>query len=124
MRALLEAPCLRTAEVVEAMSKDANQDITKMAVDGGMTVNDLLMQTQSDLINAEISRKQEKEITSCGAAIAAGLKVGYWSSLDQIEELIQLDKVFSPEMSEEARNKKRARFAQAVERSIGFGWEK
>ena len=93
-----------------------------MAVDGGMTVNDLLMQTQSDLLNAEIARKYEKEITSCGAAIAAGLKVGYWESLEALEQSIKVEKVFSPEMSEEWRTKKRARYAQAIERSIGFGW--
>lgn len=124
MRALLEAPCLRSAEVVEAMAKDSNQTIDKMVVDGGMTVNDLLMQIQADFINAEIVRKQEKEITSCGAAIAAGLKVDYWSSLEEVESLIQIEKKFSPNMSEEARLKKRARYSQAIERSIGFGWEK
>jgi len=73
MRALLEGPCLRSAEVVEAMSKDMNAPVTSMAVDGGMTVNNLMMQTQSDLIDAKIVRKQEKEITAMGAAIAAGI---------------------------------------------------
>jgi len=73
MRALLEGPCLRSAEVVEAMAKDMNAPIASMAVDGGMTVNNLMMQTQSDLIDAQIVRKQEKEITAMGAAIAAGI---------------------------------------------------
>ena len=68
-----------------------------------MTVNNLLMQTQADLINAEITRKHEKEITSCGAAIAAGLYVGYWDSLEALEQSIQVEKVFTPEMTEEAR---------------------
>ena len=84
MRALLESPCLRAAEVVEAMGQDAGQQITSMAVDGGMTVNDLMMQIQADLINAKIERKKEKEITGMGAAIAAGLKVGVWNSLEEI----------------------------------------
>ena len=82
-----------------------------MAVDGGMTVNDLLMQTQADVCNAEIVRKHEKEITSCGAAIAAGLKVGYWESLEALEKTIQVEKVFKPNMTEEARQKKTARYA-------------
>ena len=94
MRALLEAPCLRTAEVVEAMSQDAGQKVTSMAVDGGMTVNDLLMQIQADLIDAKIERKIEKEITGLGAAIAAGLRVGVWQSLDEIKKQVQLDRVF------------------------------
>ena len=55
-----------------------------MAVDGGMTVNDLLLQTQADLIDAKIERKIEKEVTGMGAAIAAGLKVGVWGSLEEI----------------------------------------
>ena len=81
-----------------------------MAVDGGMTVNNLLMQTQADFCNAEIVRKHEKEITSCGAAIAAGLYVGYWQSLEALEQSIQVEKVFTPNMTEEARSKKKARY--------------
>ena len=103
MRAFIEAPCLRTAEVVQAMSSDAEKRVTKMAVDGGMTVNNLMMQTQSDLINAEIVRKHEKEITSCGAAIAAGLQVGYWESLEALEQSIKTERVFKPEKSHEWR---------------------
>lgn len=85
MRALLESPCLRSAEVVEAMSKDMDEKVTSMVVDGGMTVNNLMMQTQSDLTDAQIIRKQEKEITAMGAAIAAGIQVGFWPSLEAIE---------------------------------------
>ena len=84
MRALIESPCLRTAEVVEAMGQDAGQQINSMVVDGGMTVNNLLLQTQADLIDAKIERKVEKEITGMGAAIAAGLKVGVWNSLEEV----------------------------------------
>jgi len=124
MRALLEAPCLRTSEVVESMAKDANQPIDQMVVDGGMTVNNLLMQIQSDFANTQIVRKEEKEITAMGAAIASGLHSGFWNSLEDVENLIAVDRVFYPEMTGEARAKKRARFSQAVDRSIGFGWEK
>lgn len=72
-RALLEAPCLRTGEVVQAMVKDSGLDIVKMAVDGGMSVNGYLLQRQADYTNVQIVRKQESEITGIGAAIAAGL---------------------------------------------------
>jgi glycerol kinase len=96
MRALLEAPCLRSAEVVEAMSKDANCKIERMVVDGGMTVNNLLMQMQSDFTDAEIVRKEQKEITAIGAAIAAGLQVGFWPSLEAVEQVIKVDRVFKP----------------------------
>lgn len=88
MRALLEGPCFRTTEVVAAMGKDSNERVERMVVDGGMTVNDTLMQTQADLMNAEIIRKQEKEITGVGAAIAAGLQVKFWDNLNDVESKI------------------------------------
>merc|ERR1712127_597816 len=82
-----------------------------------MTVNNLMMQTQADFINAEIVRKEEKEITGMGAAIAAGLHSKVWPSLKEVEDLIKTDRVFTPEMSEEHRQKKRDRWSQAVGRS-------
>ena len=82
-----------------------------MAVDGGMTVNDLMMQTQADLINAKLERKVEKEITGLGAAIAAGLKVGVWDSIEQIQSKVAIDRSFSPERSQEWRDQKRSRFS-------------
>jgi glycerol kinase len=57
MRALLEGPCFRTAEVVLAMVKDSDKQVTSMVVDGGMTVNNTLMQIQADVMNADIIRK-------------------------------------------------------------------
>ena len=59
-----------------------------MSVDGGMTVNNLLMQIQSDYMNAVIVRKEEQEITGVGVAIAAGLYVNYWDSLEEVEHII------------------------------------
>jgi glycerol kinase len=88
MRALLEGPCYRTTEVVAAMGKDSKKRVERMVVDGGMTVNDTLMQTQADLMDAEIIRKQEKEITGVGAAIAAGLQVKFWDNLKDVESKI------------------------------------
>ena len=62
-------------------------------------------------------------MTGLGAAIAAGLRVGVWESLEGIKKQIELERVFQPQMGQEWRDKKRARYAQAVERSIGFGYE-
>jgi len=121
-RSILEAPCLRTAEVVKAMREDSGKNVTSMAVDGGMTVNNFMMQLQANFMNATIIRKQEQEITCIGAAIAAGLGVKYWTSLADIEDKIKVDKEFKPQMSEEDRQKKMDRWSQAVQKSIGFGW--
>jgi len=57
-RSMLEAPCLRTCEVVESMMKDSGKRVTKMSVDGGMTVNNFMMQLQADFLNATIMRKE------------------------------------------------------------------
>ena len=94
-----------------------------MNVDGGMTVNNFMMQTQSDFMNATIVRKETAEITGIGAAIAAGLHVSFWNNLEECENKIHINREFVPNMEEEARKKKRDRWSQAVQRSIGFGWE-
>jgi glycerol kinase len=123
MRAFIEAPCFRTSEVITAMEKDLNFHVHKMSVDGGMTVNNFMMQTQANFIDAEIERKVEKEITSAGAAIAAGLSVGFWNSLEDVKSHIKVEAVFSPAFTAEQRAQKINRFQSAVQRSIGFGWE-
>lgn len=90
VRSMLEAPCLRTCEVVESMSKDSGKRVEKMSVDGGMTVNNHMMQTQADFMNAKIVRKEESEITGIGVAIAAGIHVGYWKDLEEVENMIKI----------------------------------
>jgi len=123
VRSMLEAPCLRTCEVVEAMRKDSGKRVEKMSVDGGMTANNFLLQTQADFLNADIMKKEESEITGVGAAIAAGLHVKFWDSLSDVENKIKVERTFTPNMEEAAREKKLKRWSQAVQRSIGFGWE-
>ena len=82
VRAILEAACLRSDEVVTAMRKDAKvEQNIRMMVDGGMSVNDLVLQSQADFSSAIIVRKQEQEVTGLGAAIAAGLHAGLFTSL-------------------------------------------
>lgn len=122
-RALLEAPCLRTKEVLDAMVKDSGRTIKKMNVDGGMSVNTFMMQQQADFTKIAITRKKETEVTGLGAAIAAGLKVSFWASLEEAESKILIDRVFEATISDEARERKYKRWTQAVERSIGFGWD-
>ncbi|CDW76220.1 glycerol kinase [Stylonychia lemnae] len=121
-RAILEAPCLRTAEVVTAMAKDSGYQVTKMNVDGGMSVNNFVLQSQADFTNVEIVRKKESEITGIGAAIAAGLKVGFWANIEEVEKKIEIDRSFKSDITESQRDKKLKRWQQAVERSLGFGW--
>ncbi|MFZ1108234.1 MAG: glycerol kinase GlpK [Rhodomicrobium sp.] len=85
-RAALEATAFQTREVLDAMTRDSGVAIAELRVDGGMVVNDTLMQFQADMLNAPVVRPQAIETTALGAAYAAGLAVGYWSSLDDIVE--------------------------------------
>ncbi len=86
-RALLEAPCLRTKEVLDSMSQDASSSIqlSRINVDGGMSVNNFMLQQQADFTNLQIVRKKETEVTGIGAAIAAGLRVKFWNDIAEVE---------------------------------------
>lgn len=105
------------------MAKDSGSKVIQMKVDGGMSVNNFVLQAQADFTDIKIVRKVESEITGIGAAIAAGLKVGFWESLEEVEAKIKIDRVFQSNMDDQAREKKYKRWTQAVERSLGFGWE-
>jgi glycerol kinase len=119
-RAVLEATAYQTREVLDAMEKDSNISISSLRVDGGMVVNELLMQFQSDILDVPVVRPQMIETTSLGAAYAAGLAVGYWNDLDDLTQNWGVDKTWEPQMKETERAKLYAEWKKAVERS--FGW--
>jgi len=95
-RAALEAIALRVREIVIEMQKDANTTFKSLKVDGGASNNNLLMQTQADLIKADVIRPQTTETTAVGAAFFAGLATGYWKSVESLVEIWSIDKKFSP----------------------------
>ena len=94
--AALEAIALRVREIVIEMQKDANTTFKSLKVDGGASNNNLLMQTQADLIKADVIRPQTTETTAIGAAFFAGLATGYWESVESLVEIWSIDKKFSP----------------------------
>jgi glycerol kinase len=96
-RAALESIALQTRDVLKAMEKDAGTTIRELRVDGGATVNHLLMQIQADVLEAKVVRPQITETTAMGAAYLAGLAVGYWSSLEEIQQQWKVQQVFSPQ---------------------------
>lgn len=98
-RAALDSIAYQTLEVLLAMQKDSGIEIRELRVDGGATVNNLLMQFQSDLLQVKVVRPKITETTALGAAYLAGLAVKYWSSMDEINKQWQLDKTFLPQMS-------------------------
>jgi len=95
-RAALEAIALRVMEIVNEMQKDANTTFKSLKVDGGASTNNLLMQIQADLLEAEVIRPQTTETTALGAAFFAGLATGYWDSVDSLKTLWAVDKIFTP----------------------------
>jgi glycerol kinase len=82
--------------VLLAMKKDSGIDIKELRVDGGATVNNNLMQFQSDLLQAKVVRPKITETTALGAAYLAGLATGYWTDIKEIRKQWQVDKTFSP----------------------------
>jgi glycerol kinase len=101
------------------MEADAGLPVKEVRVDGGATINNHLMQFQSDLLNTAVVRPSITETTALGAAYLAGLGIGFWNNLDELQQYWQKDKVFKPAMDEAKRNdlqkhwKKAIRAAQA-----------
>ena len=95
-RAALESIALQTMEVLKAMEADSGTPIKELRVDGGATANDLLMQIQSNVLQTKVVRPEITETTAMGAAYLAGLAVGFWSNVEEIQEQWKVQKVFDP----------------------------
>ena len=95
--AALEAIALSTCDVLEAMEKDLGEALKSIKVDGGASANDTMMQLQSNLLKCDVVRPAETESTALGAALLAGLGIGIWDDLEQLKELINVDRTFTPQ---------------------------
>ncbi len=120
-RAALEATAFQVLEVLEAMEQDSGIHLSSLRVDGGMTVNELLMQFQADMIKVPVVRPAMIETTALGAAYAAGLAVGYWKDLDDLKKNWGIARTWHPNMTTETRENLHKNWKKAIERS--FGWE-
>jgi glycerol kinase len=121
-RAALEATAYQTREVLEAMRQDSGVSITELRVDGGMVTNELLMQFQSDIIDAPVVSPKVTETTALGAAYAAGLAAGYWPDIATLRANWQVARRWRPSMNEQRRSELYASWQKAVTRT--FGWTK
>ena len=119
-RAALEATAFQTREVLEAMNADSGVPLTELRVDGGMVANETLMQFQADLLGVDVVRPLVAETTALGAAYAAGLAVGYWSSTDEITENWGEDRRWSPRMDEDERERLYRQWKKAVQRTLDW----
>ncbi len=119
-RATLEATAFQTREVLDAMVKDSGVSLTELRSDGGMVVNDTLMQFQADILDIPVVRPNVIETTALGAAYAAGLATGYWRSAEDIASNWGVNKRWLPAMDRAQREKLYGYWQKAVTRSLDW----
>jgi glycerol kinase len=116
-RAALESIAFQSAELLEAMQKDAGEKLSELRVDGGAAANDLLMQFQADLLGVPVVRPKVLETTALGAAYLAGLTVDLWKSRDELASHWKAERRFEPRMSASDSEARMTRWREAVGRS-------
>jgi glycerol kinase len=119
-RAALEATAFQSREVVDAQNEDSGVPLESLKVDGGMVVNETLMQFQADILGVPVIRPQVAETTALGAAYAAGLATGFWDSVDDLRNNWAEDKRWEPTMDDAKREELYKYWKKAVTRT--FDW--
>lgn len=119
-RATLEAICYQSRDVVDAMEADSGVHLEVLKVDGGVTLNELCMQIQADVLGVDVVRPVVAETTALGAAYAAGLATGFWANPDDLRANWQEDRRWSPAWNEEQRAEGYAGWRKAVQRTLDW----
>jgi glycerol kinase len=119
-RAALESIAFQVADVFDAMQSESDRPVSELRVDGGAAMNDLLMQSQADLLTIPVVRPQVAETTAIGAAYLAGIAVGVWDSPRQLSSRREPDRRFLPGAPSADSEMRRTRWRNAVERSKGW----
>lgn len=119
-RAALEATAFQSLEVINAATADTSVPLTELRVDGGMVVNDLLMQFQADVLGIPVVRPAVIETTALGAAYAAGLASGFWSSLNDLRANWREDRRWEPGMPADERTERFRMWQKAVQRTLDW----
>ena len=114
-RAALESIAYQTMDIVKAMEADSGIAVNELRVDGGATVNNLLMQFQADVLNTQTIRPENIETTVMGAAYLAGLAVGFWKDEEEIKAIWQTDVTFTPTEAQEGMTEKIKGWYRAVD---------
>jgi glycerol kinase len=120
-RAVLEATAFQTRDVVAAMEADSGIPLKQLRTDGGMVVNELLMQMQANTLNCAVVRPRMRETTAVGAAYAAGLGCGFYKDTDDLRNYWSVDKTWRPNIDPRERGRQYRQWKKAVYRS--FDWE-
>ncbi|NOH95843.1 glycerol kinase GlpK [Vibrio sp. 99-70-13A1] len=114
IRATLEGIAYQTRDVLDAMQADSGIKLANLRVDGGAVANNFLMQFQSDVLDTEVHRPEVTEVTALGAAYLAGLAVGFWDSIDELQNKAVLDRTFEPHHDEEKRARRYKGWKRAI----------
>ena len=117
IRATLESIAYQTRDVLDAMQQDSGVKLQTLRVDGGVTANNFLMQFQSDILSTAVERPAMKETTGMGAAFLAGLAVGFWSDLDELQKRMSIERTFEPKCSPDQTEKMYQGWLKAVGRT-------
>lgn len=120
VRATLESTAFQSYEVLKAMEQDYGEKLLALKVDGGMVVNEYLMQFQSDVLNLEVVRPTVIETTALGSAYAAGIAVGFWESTADVVDNWQVSRAWKPTMAEGDRAHLVRQWDKAVQRTLGW----
>lgn len=120
-RAALEGIAYQVKDLLDAMEDDAGEPLSVLRVDGGASVNNFMMQFQSDILRKPIDRPKMIETTAFGAAFLAGLAVGVWKNIDDISSIRESDRIFEPDMDLQEAQALHKKWLKAVERSAK--WE-
>lgn len=120
-RATLEAVCYQSRAILEAMNKDAEEPLRSLKVDGGLSNSDICMQIQADVLDIDVDRPQMRETTALGAAIAAGLAMGIWNSVDDLKDVNKEGRtIFKSKITDQKREEMYHGWKEAIKRA--FGW--
>ena len=119
-RAALEATAYQTRDVLDACNADSGVPLTELKVDGGMVVNDALMQFQADILGTDVVRPKVIETTALGAAYAAGLATGFWKDLDEVAQNWQEDRRWTPQLDDDERERLYRNWRKAVTKTLDW----
>ena len=117
-RAALDGIAFQTYDIAQAMAKDMNASLTELKVDGGASRNNLLMQSQADILGIKVVRPRITETTALGAAYLAGLAVGFWKNTDEIKNQWQIERCFEPIADNDTIETAKAGWANAIGRTL------
>jgi len=119
-RATLESLTYQTRDVLEAMEKDSAIPLKALKVDGGAVKNNFLMQFQADILGVDVYRTKVNETTALGAAMLAGLAIGFWNSKEEIMEKMEIDRIFNAQMDEKTKEEYYGKWQKAVKTACEF----